>query len=104
MGVDIYKMSSMHAVEEHLPDDIKKRFRPSDEALKRYPESEWFIEAWDPLEKPWHKIQAKAYANGYIKDIMIGGSRCMLVEIKNVIGLYQQELQNNPFELYGLIK
>ena len=104
LGVDIYKMSSMHAVEEHLPDEIKALFRPSDEALKRYPESEWFIEAWDPPAKPWHTIQAKAYEMGYINDIMIGGSRCMLVQINNVLHLYRQELQNNPFELYGLIE
>lgn len=53
--------------------------------------------------KPWYVIQKRTYENGYITDIMIGDSKCMFVVIKNVIGLYKQALQDNPFELYGLI-
>ena len=102
LGVDIYKMSTMHYVEDILPKEIKQRFRPSEEALKIYPESEWFIESWTPSAKPWYTIQKRAYEKGYITDIMIGNSKCMLVEIQKVIGLYKQALQTEPFELYGL--
>jgi len=104
LGVDIYRMSSMHYVEDILPNEIKALFRPSEEALKIYPESEWFIESWTPPAKPWYKIQNMAYEKGHIKDIMIGGSKCILAEIRNVIGLYKHELQTDPFELYGLTK
>ena len=104
LGVDIYKMSSMHYVEDILPDEIKKMFRPTEEALKVYPETDWFIEAWTPPAKPWYTIQKRAYEKGYISDIMIGNSKCMLVEVENVIDLYKQALQAEPFELYGVRK
>ena len=102
LGVDIYKMSSMHYVEDILPNEIKKLFRPSEEALKIYPESEWFVEAWTPSAKPWYTIQEIAYEKGYITDIIVGGSKCMLVEVNNVIGLYKQALRTEPYKLYGL--
>ena len=102
LGVDIYKMSSMHYVEDSLPNEIKQLFRPSEEALKIYPETEWFIEAWTPQAKPWYTIQKRAYEKGYISDAIIGNSKCMLAEVSNVIGMYKHALQHNPFELYGL--
>ena len=102
LGVDIYKMSSMHYVEDILPCEIKNLFRPSKEALMLYPESEWFIEAWTPATKPWYTIQEQAYEKGYITDIMIGSSKCMFAEINSVIELYKQALQADPFSLYGL--
>jgi len=102
MGVDIYRMSSMHYVENFLPDEIKNKFIPSEKARKIYPESEWFIEAWTPTAKPWYIIQDRAYEKGYIKDTLIGNAKCMLVQVKNTIELYKQALQNDPFELYGV--
>ncbi|MCL2084121.1 MAG: AAC(3) family N-acetyltransferase [Oscillospiraceae bacterium] len=102
LGVDIYKMSSMHYVESSLPNEIKNLFKPSEEARKIYPESEWFIEAWVPSAKPWYTIQERAYEKGYITDTIIGNSKCMLVDVQPVIELYRQALQANPFELYGL--
>ena len=102
LGVDIYKMSSMHSVEDSLPKEIKQRFRPSEEALKIYPESEWFIEAWTPAAKPWYTIQERAFEKGYITGTMIGSSKCMLADVKKVVGLYRHALQTEPFELYGL--
>lgn len=103
IGVDIYKMSTMHYVENYLPDEIKNKFTPTQDARKVYPESEWFIEAWMPTAKPWYIIQERAYEKGYISDSMIGSSKCMLVQVKNTIELYKQALQNEPFELYGLM-
>lgn len=102
MGVDIYRMSTMHYVEEYLPDEIKDKFKPPEEAKKIYPESEWLIEAWAPTAKPWYIIQDRAYEKGYIKDTLIGNTKCILVQVKNTIELYKQALQNEPFELYGL--
>ena len=92
----------MHYVEEYLPDDIKDKFAPSDEARKIYPESEWFIESWAPSVKPWYVIQDEAYEKGFITDTKIGNAKCMLVQVKNTIELYKTALQNNPYKLYGL--
>ena len=102
LGVDIYRMSSMHYAEDELPDDIKERFKPSKQAIEKYPESEWHIEAWDPEAKPWYTIQNLAYEKGFIKDTYIGNAKCMLVEVQNTIGLYKQQLLENPYKLYGI--
>lgn len=104
LGVDIYSMSSMHYVEDSLPNEIKNKFVPSEEARKIYPESEWFIESWMPSVKPWYTIQNRAYEKGYIVDTMIGAAKCMLVQVKKVTEIYKHALLNEPFELYGLAK
>jgi len=104
IGVDIYSMSSMHYVEDVLPDKIKNLFKPSEEAKKIYPESEWFIETWEPPIKSWYIIQEEAYKKGYINDCMIGNSKCMLVKVKDVINIYRDALINEPYKLYGIEK
>lgn len=45
LGVNIYRLSSMHYAEDSLPTEIKNKFKPSKEALERYSEDQWFIEA-----------------------------------------------------------
>jgi aminoglycoside N3'-acetyltransferase len=102
MGVDIYSMSTMHYVEDDMPNEIKDKFKPSKEARSIYPKSDWFIESWKPTARPWYIIQDRAYKKGYVKDTFIGNSKCMLIQVKNTIELYRQALQNEPFELYGL--
>lgn len=102
IGVDIYRMSSMHYVEDCIPREIRDKFIPCDEARQIYPENEWFIESWQPPAKPWYTIQRRAYEKGYITDTMIGDSKCMMVKVKEATELYRHALQNEPFELYGL--
>jgi len=102
MGVDIYKMSTMHYVEDCIPDEIKNKFKPPEEARKIYPESEWFIEAWAPTVKPWYTIQETAYKRGYINDCIIGNSKCMLVKVKDVLNVYREALIKESFKLFGL--
>jgi aminoglycoside 3-N-acetyltransferase len=102
LGVDIYALSTMHYVEEDLPDEIRSMFNPSEEARKLYPEGQWFIEAWTPPVKPWYTIQNRAYDKGMIKDGIIGDCKCMLFKVQDIIGLYRQALQSDPFGLYGL--
>jgi len=102
IGVDIYRLSAMHYVEEYLPGEIKNLFTPSKEARELYPESDWFIESWIPPVKAWYTIQDRAYKKGYITDGFIGNSKCMLLNVEKVIGLYRYALQNEPFKLYGL--
>lgn len=102
LGVDIYKLSAMHYVEEVLPDDIRNRFNPSDEARAKYPENEWMIEAWEQPVQPWYAIQDEAYAKGMIKDVNIGEAKCMFFKVRSVIELYRKALLERPYELYGL--
>ena len=43
-----------------------------------------------------------AYEKGVIKDGRIGNSKVMFFDIWDVVGLYEQEIKNNPYKLYGL--
>lgn len=102
LGVDIYKLTAMHYVEDLLPDDIKNAFPLSDEINKIYPPDKWIVEARTFPVKPWYTIQNMAYEKGVIKDAMIGNSKAMFFDIWDVVGLYEQEIKNNPYKLYGL--
>lgn len=102
LGVDIYRLSAMHYVEDALPEEIRARFRPSDEALAKYPEGAWLTEAWTPKVKPWYRIQNEARKKGLIAEGMIGEARYMLLPVGPVVGLYRRALLTDPFGLYGL--
>ncbi len=102
LGVDIYKLTAMHYVEDLLPGDIKNLFPLSEEINRVYPPDKWLIEAGIFPVKPWYTIQNTAYEKGVIKDGMIGNSKVMFFDIWDVVGLYEQELKNNPYKLYGL--
>ena len=102
LGLDIYRLSAMHYVEDALPDEIRNRFKPTNEARTKYPENQWLIEAWLPDVKPWYKIQDEAYSKGLITDAFIGNAKCMFFKVRPVIELYRRALLERPFELYGL--
>lgn len=102
LGVDIYKLIAMHYVENLLPNDIKNYFPLSDEINKIYPPDKWLIETGTFHAKPWYTIQNMAYEKGIIKDGLIGNSKIMFFNIWDVISLYEQEIKNNPYNLYGL--
>lgn len=102
LGVDIYKLTAMHYVEDLLPDDIKNYFPLSDEINRLYPLDKWLIETGNFTVKPWYTIQNMAYEKGVIRDGVIGNSKIMFFDIWDVVGLYEQELKNNPYKLYGL--
>ena len=104
LGVDIYRLTSMHYVEDNLPSEIEDIFKPTAEVQSYYPKDQWYIETGNPPEKAWYKIQDQAYANGYIKDINIGNAKCMFFKVNNVINLYKSALASDPLGLYGIRK
>ena len=103
-GVDIYKLTAMHYVESATPEEINRQFEPGDEINKKYPPSEWFIEAGHPPVKAWYTIQKKAYEKGLIKEIKIGECKVMFFDIWDVVSIYENELKKNPYELWGMKK
>ncbi|MBQ8767048.1 MAG: AAC(3) family N-acetyltransferase [Clostridia bacterium] len=102
LGVDIYKLTAMHYVEDAIPDEINKMFANDESINKTYPQDEWFVETKHPSVKPWYTIQAMAYEKGLIKDGHIGNCKYMYFSIWDVVSLYKQELENNPYKLYGI--
>jgi len=103
LGVDIYRLSSMHYMEDDLPEAIHAIFKPTEDVKKRYPEGEWFVETGLPPVKAWYKIQEEAYRRGCIRDTYIGPCKCMSFVVKDVVGLYQKALQTDALGLYGLL-
>ena len=102
LGVDIYKLTAMHYMEDILPKEISDIFAPSEEVCKRYPSDEWLIETGEPPVKPWYTIQDLAYEKGLIKDGYIGTCKYMFFDIWEVVSLYRKELEKDAFQLYGL--
>lgn len=104
LGVDIYKLTAMHYVEPATPPDITAMFATNEEINRIYTPDEWFIEAGHPPEKAWYKIQAMAYERGLIREAQIGGCKAMFFDILPVVGLYENELKNDPYGLWGIKK
>lgn len=102
LGVDIYKLTAMHYMEDILPKEISDIFAPSKEVSEIYPPDEWFIETGEPPVKPWYTIQDMAYSQGLIKEGYIGKCKYMYFRISEITGLYRNELLNDSFGLYGL--
>lgn len=102
LGVDIYKLTAMHYVEDIMPKEINDIFEPSEKVCNKYPSDEWLIECGELPVKPWYTIQDMAYQKGIIKDGYIGECKYMFFDIWDVVSLYRKELETNPFRLYGL--
>lgn len=103
-GVDIYKLTAMHYVESLLPSEISEMFAPNDKVNKIYPPEKWFIETGCPPVKAWYTIQNMAYDKGLIQDGMIGSCKVMCFKIWDIVGIYEHELRENPYKLYGIEK
>ena len=102
LGVDIYKLTAMHAVEYALPKEIRGIFAPTEEINRRYPPDEWFVEAGEPPVKPWYTIQEMARQRGLIREGHIGRCKYMFFDLWDVVGLYRKALETDPYGLYGL--
>ena len=101
IGVDIYTLTAMHSVEKYLPNNISAIFKSS-HLDKIYNPNQWFVEDGNAPVKAWYTIQEMAYDKGFIKDGMIGDSKCMLMDVPEVVCLYKEELIKDPYKLYGI--
>lgn len=102
LGVDIYKLTAMHYVEDCTPEDIGRRYQPTEEINRIYPPEQWLVEAGHPPKKAWYTIQEMAFERGLIRQAQIGGCRAMFFDIKQVISIYENELKRDPYGLWGL--
>ena len=102
LGVDIYKLTAMHYVEDSTPEAIKNAFASSEAVNKIYPSEEWFTECGHPPVKAWYTIQQMAFEKGLIREAMIGKCRAMFFNIWDVVSIYKNELKTNPYKLWGM--
>lgn len=101
-GVDIYKLTAMHYVEDSTPEDINKISAPTEEVNKKYPPDEWFMEAGHPPVLAWYKVQDEAMQRGLIKGAYIGDCKVWFMDIKEVISIYENMIKTDPYGLWGL--
>ena len=104
LGVDIYKLTAMHYMENDTPDDIRQISAPGPKINEKYPPDEWFMEAGHPPVKAWYKIQDIAYSRGLIKETYIGSCKVMFFDIYDVVSIYRDELARDPYGLWGIVK
>ncbi|MBR6044353.1 MAG: AAC(3) family N-acetyltransferase [Ruminococcus sp.] len=102
LGVDIYKLTAMHYVEDVTPPEIGGMFAPGEEINKVYPPEEWMIEAGHPPVKAWYTVQRLAFGRGLIREMYIGPCRAMFFDIHDVVSIYRGELIRDPYGLWGL--
>lgn len=101
-GVDIYKLTAMHYVEDGTPEDINEISAPNEAINKKYPPSEWFMEAGHPPVLAWYKVQDEALQRGLIKETYIGDCKVWIMDIKEVISIYENKIKTDPYGLWGL--
>lgn len=104
LGVDIYKLTAMHYVEGATPEEISHMYEPGEEVNKIYDPEEWMIETGHPPVKAWYTIQKMAQERGLIKGCKIGSCNVMFFDIWDVVSIYEQELKNDAFGLWGMEK
>jgi aminoglycoside N3'-acetyltransferase len=109
IGVDIYRLTSMHYMEGKLPVEVQRTYEAPEELLKYYPRDQWYIQTGrppDPTERPpvhaWYKIQDEAYRRGLIREKLIGKSKCMFFQVNDVVRIYERAIDKDPFELFGV--
>ena len=102
LGVDIYRLTAMHYVEDLLPQRIRDIFKPSDAVAAVYPPDAWFVETGTAPVKAWYTIQDMAYQAGLIRTGRIGACEVMFFPVADVVDLYARELRRDALGLYGL--
>ncbi len=102
LGVDIYKLTAMHYVENLLPNEIKSISAPNEIVNRMYPSDQWVVEMEQLPVKAWYTIQQMAYEKGLIKDGYIGKCKVMFFDLWDIVSIYERELKNDPFKLYGI--
>jgi aminoglycoside N3'-acetyltransferase len=102
IGVDIYRLTSMHYMENKLPERIQMTYEASEEIVKYYPKDQWYIQTGSPPGQAWYKIQDEAYRRKLIREQRIGKSRCMFFRVNDVVRIYEKAIETDPFGLFGL--
>ncbi len=102
LGVDIYRLTAMHYVEDLLPQRVRDIFKPSDAVTVLYPPDAWFVETGTAPVKAWYTIQDRAFKAGLIRTGHIGDCAVMFFPVADVVGLYAQALRRDALGLYGL--
>jgi aminoglycoside N3'-acetyltransferase len=104
LGVGIDRCSSMHQAEgARLPSKLMDYYQIPETIRKEYPNNINLGYGQTP-ENGWEKVWNIADQKGLIRKVMIGKANCKLFKAKDVIGIYQDALINDPLGLFGIGK
>ncbi len=106
IGVDIRRLTAMHYVEGCIPEKVwPLLFSPLNPDIeKTYRSDEYFLttEELPKYLKGWLRVQSLAEKKNLIRHGKIGHARCMFFKIKDVTGIYENEIKNNIQELFDV--
>jgi aminoglycoside N3'-acetyltransferase len=106
IGVDIRKLTSMHYVEHCLPNDIWPLLfsKMNPEIMRIYNLDEYFIttEEIPKYHKGWLYIQSIAEKENKLIYGKLGNADCIFFRIKDVISIYENEIQTNLSSLFDI--
>jgi len=103
LGVGIDRCSSMHQAETAgFPPKIARIFVIPDDIQRDYPANQWGIGYGSTSNSPGETIWEEANRRGLIAQQTIGQALCSLFKARAVVGLYKEQLQTNPYSLFGV--
>ena len=102
LGVGIGYVSSMHQAEKvGIPAEITRIFKVPEDIRKDYPEDIYIAYGSTP-DDAWKKVLMEAERRGLVRHHKIGKADCMLFKARPVVGIYEEALRIDPFELFGI--
>lgn len=103
IGVGLDKLSSMHSVENFIPEKLWNYLLPHTNEIKQiYNEKDWFILTNEPYNRNWLKVQETCINKGIITELKINKSTFMFFKLKPVIEIYKNEILNDPYKLFDI--
>lgn len=101
IGVGLDRCTAMHLAEKRmkLPEHILKKITPPKWFVEKYPENEW---EWDIGPYPdFAKLTQPCLDHGIMKIVKVGKSTLRLVKLRELIKLYVEYLDKDPYLFYN---
>lgn len=101
IGVGLDRCTAMHLAEKRvtLPEHILKKITPPKWVVEKYPEDEW---EWDIGPYPdFAKLTQPCLDRGIMKIVKVGKSTLRLVKLRELIELYVEYLDKDPYLFYN---
>ena len=106
LGVGIDRCSSLHLAETTvgIPDAIASLTAPPDEVLRDYPQNAWSIGYGETPKDAWGEVWAEARRAGLVETGRIGEATCHLFSARAMLGVFEDRLRDDPYELFGVTR
>ena len=104
LGVGIYRCTSMHYAEHvGIPAEVSACYEVPRSVSALYP-ADVLVFGGDTPEPGWSKVLAEADGRGLVAHGVVGAAECMLFVARDVVGIYEQALRDDPYGLFGVMR